>query len=234
MKNIHLVVLAGGYGTRLASVVSDRPKPMALVNGTPFISIMLDHVLSIGINKITILAGYKGEKILDFVRNTPRYNGVDVRIESHPKGTAGAFFELVHESESTLFNWVVLNGDSMVDGGLKPFIEKCISKSYQCALLSVPNQSENRFGVLECSTDGRLIRFNEKKQMKGPINAGVYYFTQAVCLAVTKVIPMSFEYNVFPEMIRNGISINVVYFEKSFIDIGTPESLEAAQLIVKN
>ena len=70
MKINEIVILAGGLGTRLRKVVSSVPKPLAIVNGKPFLFHLLEFWINQGINKIVLAVGYKHEIIIDEVKNS--------------------------------------------------------------------------------------------------------------------------------------------------------------------
>ena len=57
------IILAGGFGTRLSHIVSDVPKPMAPINGIPFLNYILEYLLENGITRVILAVGYKKEII---------------------------------------------------------------------------------------------------------------------------------------------------------------------------
>jgi len=115
------IVLAGGLGTRLRSVFSEGPKPMALINGRPFLSILLGHLKSLGVSEIILSVGYKSNVISEFYLD--QFNGMAINycVESESLGTGGAIRNaLLQSSENPV---LVLNGDTYVEFSLDSGIE---------------------------------------------------------------------------------------------------------------
>lgn len=84
------IILAGGFGTRLKSVVSEVPKPMAPVNGRPFLSYVLDSLNKQGFQKVVLAVGYQKECIMDFYKNRYKNILIQYSIEEEPLGTGAA------------------------------------------------------------------------------------------------------------------------------------------------
>ncbi|HEX2606051.1 MAG TPA: NTP transferase domain-containing protein, partial [Flavisolibacter sp.] len=83
------IVLAGGAGTRLREAVPDLPKPLAPVNGRPFLAYVIDTLRRQGIQRIVFSLGYMAEKIETFLKDAyPAMDYVTV-IETEPLGTGG-------------------------------------------------------------------------------------------------------------------------------------------------
>jgi hypothetical protein len=108
-RSIDVVVLAGGLGKRLQSVVNDRPKPMALVQGKPFLSLLIDHVASFGYRRFILCAGYMADSIESFFDSARQSHEVVVIREDKPLGTAGALKHATKNLKSR--SVLVLNGD---------------------------------------------------------------------------------------------------------------------------
>ena len=107
------IVLAGGFGTRLAHIVSDVPKPMAPVCGRPFLRFILDDLQKKGVERIILATGYKRECIEEFFGT--HYRGMEIVYspEDTPLGTGGAIKRALSLCRE---DWVaVLNGDTYFD-----------------------------------------------------------------------------------------------------------------------
>lgn len=107
------IILAGGFGTRLKSMVSAVPKPMAPVNGRPFLSYLLDNLNNYGFQKVVLAVGYQKESIINFYKNRYKNIAIQYSVEEEPLGTGGCLkqaMELI--DEDYVF---VLNGDTMFD-----------------------------------------------------------------------------------------------------------------------
>ena len=111
MKRLEAVVLAGGLGTRLRSVLPDLPKPMAPVNGRPFLEYLLDFWISQGVEHFVLSVGYRYQAVLDHFGFSYRDIPIDYSIESKPVGTGGGLF-LASEKIFSDQPFFVINGDT--------------------------------------------------------------------------------------------------------------------------
>ncbi|HMF48595.1 MAG TPA: sugar phosphate nucleotidyltransferase, partial [Candidatus Saccharimonadales bacterium] len=119
LAKIQTIILAGGLGTRLSSIVEDRPKVMAMVHGQPFLAYLLNQLVTAGVGEVVISTGYLSEKIRDIFRDKYHSLRIIYSEESAPLGTAGALrlaWPLIH-SDPVL----VMNGDSYCDMPLEEF-----------------------------------------------------------------------------------------------------------------
>jgi len=109
-------VLAGGLGTRLRQVVADRPKPLALVHGTPFLEFLLNALAHKGVREFILLTGYKGEMIEEYFSSF-KASGVTIRCsrEETPLGTGGAVQHAVRFATDPS---LLVNGDTFFDADL--------------------------------------------------------------------------------------------------------------------
>ena len=104
------IILAGGLGTRLQGVVKDLPKPMAPINGKPFLTYLLDYLIYYGYTKVILSVGYLHEKIEDYFRNRYKSIEIDYAVETEPLGTGGAIAFALEKCQS--LNVLILNGDT--------------------------------------------------------------------------------------------------------------------------
>ncbi|NLC72084.1 MAG: NTP transferase domain-containing protein, partial [Desulfuromonadaceae bacterium] len=174
MNQLIVAILAGGLGTRLRSVVSDRPKVLAEIGGKPFLAYLLDHLSSFGFGTVVLCTGYLGEQIAQ--RFGKRYGEMELFYsqESSPLGTAGALRLALPllKSESAL----VVNGDSFCDADLRGFWEWHREREADASMLLVEVPDTRRYGRVSVDNKGRVIRFEEKNEEGAPgwINAGIY------------------------------------------------------------
>lgn len=223
------VILAGGFGTRLQSVVSTLPKPMAPVNGIPFLNYQLDYLKASGIQKVVLSIGYLADTIMAYYGYT--YNGLSITyvMEDTPMGTGGGIRLALETCDDDLV--VVLNGDSFFDLPLADFFQKHQAGSAQCSLALRDVENASRYGRIETNSDNRVISFMEKSTLAqaGTINAGVYLLNKNVYLANTKAeTNFSIEKHFFEKQLSQLI-IKGFQFNGYFIDIGIPEDYLKAQ-----
>lgn len=221
------IVLAGGFGTRLRSVVADLPKPLAPVAGRPFLEYLLDQLASNGLRRVVLATGYLAELIEQSVGS--RWAGMDIVYsqESEPLGTGGAIRQA---SRLLLGDGVhVANGDTFLRYDLR-LLEEAVHTTgglVGVALAKVPDVS--RYGAVEVSDD-RVVAFLEKgRHGIGMINAGSYFLTASALASLpTERTAFSFESEVLMSQASGG---RLIAFQQThdFIDIGVPEDYRRAQ-----
>ena len=233
-EQITAVVLAGGFGTRIKHLLGDLPKPMAPVNGRPFVEWVVRYLAARGIRNVILSTGYLAEAVKNHFSPSPVKN---VRVtcvpEISPLGTAGGFLNAASSAAGKPAAWLVLNGDSLVLAPLERFFAALDQPENEGAILGVPMADASRFGTISQNALGDLTGFNEKKPGAGNINAGVYLFRAAALKKFPARTPLSFELDVFPALIRAGARLKTVLSEAPFLDIGTPESLPQAEVFIQ-
>lgn len=234
-RNTAAVVLAGGYGTRIQSLLPGMPKPMAPVHGRPFIEWIVRFLSKQGIEDVVLSTGHLAERIHRHFEAQP-VSGVNVRCfaETSPLGTAGGFLNAVQLSRKRPQAWLILNGDSLLLASLEPLVQSLTDLALSGAVLGVQMADASRYGTLVQGTAGRLVQFDEKKAGPGIINAGVYLFRAEALSAFPKRSPLSFEKDVFPELLLRGFHFRVCCADGPFLDIGTPESLPQAEGFIRS
>ena len=233
LSQVTAVILAGGMGTRLRQVVSDRPKVMAEINYQPFITYLLDQLIKTDIEQVIISTGYKADIVEDTIG--ARYNGlhVDYSREETPLGTAGAL-KLAEQIVDTEY-CLVMNGDSYTEFDAISLFMSCKQKNASIVLLVKMVTGISRFGTIQMNEKNKIIKFMEKGETtdSGLINVGIYMMKTSALQKIPDKAPCSLEYDFFPSMIGKGIYGYETYGK--FIDIGTPESyLEAENLLEKS
>lgn len=220
------IILAGGFGTRLQSIVSDVPKPMAPVNEKPFLYWLLQYCSRQGIKEVILSVGYKSEVIENYFGDTFRNISLKYSYEKEPLGTGGAIFEsLRHTNATEVF---VLNGDSFfrIDYNLFYQQHKQQATPLSVALKSMINFE--RYGVVKINSSNRIIEFEEKRStVTGNINGGVYILNRNLFLEKNLSEKFSFEKD-FMEKFLIQENITGFIYNDYFIDIGIPEDYEKA------
>jgi D-glycero-alpha-D-manno-heptose 1-phosphate guanylyltransferase len=235
MREIVPVILAGGFGTRLRSVLPDVPKPLAPVLGRPFVEWIVRFLAAQGFRRAILSTHHRGELIAEHFRARP-VSAVDVNCvqEPRPLGTAGAFRHVVQRSRLTPAVWMVLNGDSLILEALAPAVARLDDKGTDALVVGRRVDLANRYGLLEVDERDRLTRFAEKtsQQRAGLINAGVYLVRAALAERLPATEPLSFERDVFPAWLDAGARIAVHRSAAPFLDIGTPRALARAEAFI--
>lgn len=216
------MVLVGGLGTRLKSVVKDVPKPLADVGGKPFLWHLVNNLLREDVKRVILSAGYKAELISDFVREFFRNENIDVEIEREPLGTGGAIRLSV---PNILWDYFfLLNGDSFFDISLREFERDSFSiGDFDVSMALCEMENPERFGAVEVDRDFRVIRYGEKGlRNKSYINAGIYILKKSVLEGYLRNFPdkFSFERDVLQKL---DLKIIGIPYKGNFVDIGLPE-----------
>jgi D-glycero-alpha-D-manno-heptose 1-phosphate guanylyltransferase len=231
---LEAIILAGGLGTRLRSVVSDVPKCMALVAGKPFLHFVIEHLLKEGVEKFIFAVGYKSEMIIDYVNKQYPLLHVKYSIEDEPLGTGGAIKQAC--SLVTEENILILNGDTLFKVDINTLLSFHIKSGSDCTLSLKPMQHFDRYGVVELNDDASVSAFKEKQHYSsGLINGGVYALKASLFLLENFPQKFSFEKD-YLEAFVNKRNMHAIVQYQYFIDIGIPEDYERAQseLKIKN
>ena len=227
LSSITAAILAGGRGTRIQSVVPDRPKVLAPVYGRPFLSYLLDQLVEAGVQEVVLCTGYMAEQIRGTFSNKYRSLRLFYSREHVMLGTAGA---LRHASSFLKTeNVLVMNGDSFVDTNLKDFCVWHCAHGADATVMVVKVQDSGRYGQVQVDGDGHLMGFCENGEEHRPawINAGIYLLRHAFLDRITAGSPVSLERDVLPACIGHGLY--AYRNHGSFLDIGTPEAYASAE-----
>ena len=223
------IVLAGGFGTRLAQVVKDVPKPMASVCGRPFLEYLLDWLTGQGVDRIVLAVGYKKECVMDWFGREYKGAAVAYSVEDTPLYTGGAAKKALGLCrEERVF---VANGDSWfpVDLG---WMRRDAESSGAPVTIAVKGMKDfSRYGNVAIDSEGFITAFQEKRFCEdGFINGGVYDVARTVLDGYPAAF--SIEKDCFPVLVSER-KIRAFSDEASFIDIGIPEDYARAQELFK-
>lgn len=217
------VLLAGGLGTRLRSVVSDRPKPMALIEGRPFMEYVVRQLSRHGVDHIIFALGYKGSMVEEYFGDG---SGFEVKVsyayEETLLGTAGAIKNAGRFVRDEYF--YVLNADTYYQIDYSRLIRLREEKDLEMALVLREVPDVSRYGEASL-THGLLTGFNEKssKPRPGIINGGVYLMKKKLLETIPEG-KISLENQMIPEWMREGRRLGGLVNDGYFIDIGIPEA----------
>jgi D-glycero-alpha-D-manno-heptose 1-phosphate guanylyltransferase len=233
-EKITAVVLAGGFGRRIQHLLPDLPKPMVPVNGRPFLEWVVRYLAAQKILRVILSTGHLAGAVEKHFHSQPVKNvHVSCVPETKPLGTAGGFLNAIHGTKEKPEGWLVLNGDSLAPTPLDEMFQSLDDPEWDGAILGLPMIDASRFGTISQNMRGRLTGFNEKRAGEGVINAGVYLFRTWVVGKFPPKKPLSFETDVFPTQIADGMSLKVCVTDAPFLDIGTPESLPQAESFIQ-
>ena len=221
------IVLAGGLGTRLKSVVANLPKSLAPVAGRPFLAYLLDHAKRQGIEKFVFALGYKTELIESFVRKYLPQETYSFSIETEPLGTGGAIYKACKKVSSA--DTIVLNADTFFGIQYPQLATLHEQRKASCSLGLKPMKDFERYGAVEMDEKNIIRGFTEKKyQSTGNINGGVYALNVGPFLQKSFPEVFSFEKDYLEKECQKGNILGFVS-DTYFIDIGVPEDYNKAQ-----
>ena len=232
-KKITALILAGGFGTRVKDLLGELPKPMAPVNGKPFIEWIVRWIKAQSIRDVIISAGYRAE-VLEEYFNTSPVSDINVHCvtESEPMGTGGGLAFAANACNTQPDAWLVLNGDSLIFTDINSVISAL--NGAEGVIVTRPVTDTSRYGRVCLDESNRITAFKEKQPGEGPINAGVYLLKHTLLPTFPESRPLSLENQVFPQLIHqtNGLIAHPV--DAPFLDIGTPETLPLAEAFISD
>jgi NDP-sugar pyrophosphorylase family protein len=210
------------------------PKPMVPVAGKPFLEWVVRYLAGQGIPKAILSTGHLADVVESHFRTQP-VAGVVTRCvaEARPLGTAGGFLNAVHVSGESPEAWLVANGDSLVFADLARAVTELDNPAVGGVIIGCVVADASRFGTLAIGPDGELRGFLEKRSGKGVINAGMYLLRDSLVQQFPSTLPLSFEQEVFPQLVARGTLLKVCAVDAPFLDIGTPETLRQAESFVE-
>jgi mannose-1-phosphate guanylyltransferase len=222
------ILLVGGLGTRLRSVLPSTPKTLASLGNKSFLELLIRQLRHQGIRRLVLCTGYLADQIEKQFGDGQAWDvEIEYSIEPNPLGTAGAL-KLAQRYIGGDCDFLVMNGDSFVEVNFDNLLQAHRTHGGLANMAVVEVNNAGRYGTVKVDDAGRVSAFFEKTSDDKPglINAGVYVFNRAVLRYIPEG-PASLERAVFPQILDEG-----VYALKQngiFIDIGTPEDYARAQ-----
>lgn len=228
MKTTEAIILAGGFGTRLQHIVSDVPKPMANINGVPFLVFLLKKLQAVGISHVILSTGYLHEKIEHYFGSDFENVKITYSQETCPLGTGGAIqFAL---SKTKTDNILVLNGDTLFDIDFEKFDTFYQEKKTKLIVALRKEKDVSRYGTVQIDENEKIIGFIEKNANSGEgfINGGIYLLNKKL-LKNEELKTFSFEKEILEKQYLNK-DFFALPFDSYFIDIGVPKDYARAQM----
>ena len=234
MKTKQAIILAGGKGTRLGSLLGDLPKPLLPVDGIPVLDRQLQTLRRQGVQKVLILSGYRAEAISSRYGNGEGF-GLQIThaVETEPLGTAGALLAVRDQLEDEF--WVCY-GDTLFNLSLNEFETFHTARRSDITLWIHPNNHPQDSDLVEMDADGKIIAFHGYPHPPGTdlanrVNAA-FYLMKSSSLKGLKDADWKgkdLTKHLFPKLAREGQKI-FGYLSAEYIkDMGTPERLHQAE-----
>lgn len=221
-----ILILAGGFGTRLRSEVPDLPKPLAPVAGRPFLAYLLDRYAAAGMRRVILATGYLGDVVEQTIG--ARWAGMDVVYsrEQTPLGTGGAIAAAARLASGSGLH--VCNGDTYLE--YSPAALEAAAEGLPMAIALAHVDDVSRYGTVDVE-QGRVLRFHEKRPGgAGLINAGSYFLSAQALASLPDEAAFSFEKQVLEPAVADH-RVGALVDTAAFIDIGVPEDFRRAQTL---
>jgi NDP-sugar pyrophosphorylase family protein len=226
--NVTAVILAGGLGTRLRSIVNDRPKVMAMVAGRPFGEWVVMGLQAAGVRHLIFCTGYLGEMVQEHFQDGTTWGmTIDYSHEKVLLGTGGALRQCLSLVRSDPV--LVINGDSYCQVNVPHYLQWHAGMPRSGSMVVVKTDHPERFGSVQMADNGSVLGFKEKALGLDSswINAGMYLLSQELLGSIPSSQPVSLEREVLPLWVRRGLwgfpSLG------TFVDMGTPQGLREAE-----
>ncbi len=219
------IILAGGLGTRLRDIVKGIPKPMAPINGTPFLNYIFEWLSNYQVKDVSLSVGYKAEVIFNHFKTD--YKGISIKyaIENVPLGTGGGIkYALSKTVEDDI---LIINGDTYFPININRFADFHQNNKSDISIALKHMTDFDRYGSVKI-LNNKITTFNKKQYLKeGLINGGIYIVNKKAINFNSLPDVFSFETEILEKCVHKG-TINGMIFNDIFIDIGVPEDYKKA------
>lgn len=222
------IVLAGGKGERLEDVIGEVPKPMAPINGRPFLEYLLDYLDKWAMKRVVLSVGFMKEVIIDHFGSQYKSMELVYSEEDEPLGTGGAIKKSLEYIEGHAA--FVFNGDTYFDVNLQRVNDFRWIKETDTVIVLRYEDDVSRFGEVEFDSNNRIVRFAEKSESNGEgyINGGIYLIAKSFFNEFDLPDKFSIEKDFFQKYYEKEFFYGIRCFSY-FRDIGVPDDYEKAQ-----
>jgi D-glycero-alpha-D-manno-heptose 1-phosphate guanylyltransferase len=229
-----MLILAGGFGTRLKSVVSDVPKPMAPVAGRPFLAYLLDHWIGQGVQRFVISTGHLASVIESHFGSAYRSASINYVQEQSPLGTGGALRLALENVEWQHGKAIMANGDTWFPVQLQKLCADAVYLGAPITLSLKKLEKNDRYAGVTLGAEGQITAFGVKAAGTALINAGCYLFKVSAMKKELADMPPTFSLeNDFLIPFASNAMVGSSIQDQPFLDIGIPEDYQRASAFLK-
>ena len=223
------VIMAGGKGTRIASITKDEiPKPMLTIGDKTILEHQIDCLKKSKIDEIIIVIGHLGEKIKAYFNDGSKFGIKITYFEEDPNkplGTAGSLYYL---KEKIREDFILVFGDVFFSVDFNKMIEFHKRNKSNATLLTHPNSHPYDSDLVVVDENNVIKCFDSKENIrnydyKNLVNSGIYIFSPKVFDYVTDPKKYGLEKDVIAKMIENGDKVLSYHSTEYVKDMGTPE-----------
>ena len=230
---VEAIILAGGLGTRLRSVVRELPKPMAPVAGRPFLELLIDYWIEQGIQHFVLSVGYMADRIEEHFGNVYRGKRVSYIYEKTPLGTGGGVRQALLSTKWEKSHLLLVNGDTWYEASLSQLVTDASASIKPITMALKPMSANDRYGGVVINTLNCVIEFDTKNNGQCLVNGGCYLLdidAVSQCLALYPE-HFSLEQDFLVSQAREG-NVAASIQDKTFLDIGIPADYATASQVV--
>jgi mannose-1-phosphate guanylyltransferase len=222
------IILVGGLGTRLRPLTINTPKSLVPILNLPFLEYVLQRLKSYGVNEVVLTLSHLAPAIEECFGNGSRLGlSVEYVLEPSPLGTAGA---VRNAAEVVSETFIVLNGDIFTELDISSMLAFHKQKKALATIALTPVENPSSYGLVETDKGNRVTKFLEKPGPKeittNMINAGTYILEPEVLNGIPANKTFSFEKELFPYLLNQGMPFYAFKDSGYWIDIGTPQKYQ--------
>lgn len=225
-----VVVIAGGQGTRIASVNSEIPKAMIPVCGKPIIEHEVELCKRYGFTDFLFIIGHMGDQISSFFGDGSKWGvNIDYYQETQPLGTAGA---LGYLKDKLTEDFYVFYGDTIVDFDMDAMLKYHQNKNSDATLFLHPNDHPYDSDIVQLNAEGKVLKFDNKPHPEGfvsknIVNAALFIFSPKILDKIEVGVKSHIEKHVLPRCLETGMNLYGYVSPEYIKDMGTPDRYEA-------
>jgi len=221
--SFNLVILAGGFGTRLSSISKSTPKALMPVDDYIYLDLLLNRMIKYNINHFYLSLQYQSELFLNYINSSKLKNMLTPILEPKPLGTGGAL-NFVVENSTISSPFFVINGDSLSDINLDQMVAEFENQNLTAVLGILEVEDASRYGTVNVENDKVLLYDEKGVKGAGKINNGHYIFKKEAFDGYNGAF--SLEKDLFPKLVQNKKLAAYKVVNDNFIDMGIPEDYQ--------
>ncbi len=222
-----VLIVAGGFGTRMSAFAKDIPKPMLKVLGKPILEHLIVWLKSSGFREISLCLGHRANIVRDYFQKGETWGVyLEYYIETEPRGTAGCVRDACQNSQEDI---LVVYGDLFVEMNLKPFLDFHAGHSSAASLVLFKTDHPHDSDLVRLEGDKILgfYRDAHAQPFKHLSCAAVWAIRRPLLDLIPKDRPSDFGRDIFPQALKNGLSLSGYVTDEALVDLGTPERFSA-------
>ena len=229
MKKCEVVVLAGGFGTRMSGQFPDIPKPLIPINNMPVLEHLINECKKYHKKEILVVLHYMPEKIKNYFGDGSKF-GVNINyyVEEVPLGTAGALLAVKHLLDET---FLVLYADVFSNLNINNFFKFHLSRETDISIVVHPNDHPYDSDIVIVDSNNKVLKFSAHPHTdiyyKNLVNAAMYIINKSSLTPYESIekAKSDIAQDMFPYLLQNGIDISAYKTCEYIKDMGTPERL---------